>query len=157
MTGYFDINHFTLRPILVFSFILTLFGCYAIQLHDLVNRQRVDRSLRLINTHYFIILALNLITVAIKLLENTSSNINFIALLLFSSITLFFISLYLNSTYYSKGFFFTHQDTIIVTISLVLSGLIMLIGQNDWAILLGALIGSLGNFEMLIWKEKKAP
>ena len=46
MTGFFDVRHFTLRPVLVFAVILLLFGCYVIQIHELCDHHRVDRALR---------------------------------------------------------------------------------------------------------------
>ncbi len=140
MTEYFDVTHFTIQPILVFGLILGLFGCYTIQLHDLANRHRVDRSLRLIYTHYFMIIAINLITVAIELLENPSSNRFFVALLMIGSMTLFFASLYLDSAYYHKGFTFTKWDGIIALLSLALSGLIMVLGKEKEFLLLGLLL-----------------
>ena len=71
MTGFFDVKHFTLRPILVFAVILCLFGCYVTQIHFLCNHHRVDRSLRLMFSHYFIVIAVNLVTVALKFLERS--------------------------------------------------------------------------------------
>ena len=63
ITHFFDISSFTFIPILVFLVILTMFGSYVVQIHNLVNHHREERSLRLMFSHYFIVISINLITV----------------------------------------------------------------------------------------------
>lgn len=59
MTEFFDVKNFSIRPVLVFAIILLLFGCYVTQIHYLCDHQRVDRALRLMFSHYFVVIALN--------------------------------------------------------------------------------------------------
>lgn len=70
MTDYFDVHAFSLRPVLVFAVILSLFGGYVTQIHYLCNHHRTARSLRLMFSHYFIVISVNLVTIAFKFLEN---------------------------------------------------------------------------------------
>lgn len=155
MTDFFDVRNFSFRPILVFVIILALYGCYIIQIHWLCNHHRVDRSLRLMFSHYFIVISINLITVAFKFLENTESNKFFTAILMSAGLMLFFISLYANRYYYHKRFSFTIKDGVISFSSVVLGMVIMLLSKtNIYGFLIGALIAVTGNFGMLFYKYK---
>ena len=48
MTEYFDVHHFSLKPILVFAVLLGLFGGYVVQIHYLMEHERSERALKLI-------------------------------------------------------------------------------------------------------------
>lgn len=156
MTAFFDVNNFSLRPILVFAVILALFGCYVTQIHYLCNHHRVERSLRLMFSHYFIVIAVNLITIAFKFLENPESLRLFTAILMTSALVLFFVAIYANGIYYHDGFTFTKKDISISAVALIVGAVVMIIGRDSmYAFLCGTLITTFGNFAILLFKYKK--
>lgn len=155
MTDFFDVRNFSLRPIMVFAVILALFGCYVAQIHYLCNHHRTDRSLRLMFSHYFIVISVNLVTIAFKFLENPEADRLFTAGLMIVAFGLFFVSIYFNSTYYHDTFAFTKKDVLIAAAVLITGAIIMLIGRNGiYLFLAGALIAAAGNFARLLTKYK---
>lgn len=157
MTGFFDVKHVTLRPILVFAVILCLFGCYVTQIHYLCNHHRVDRSLRLMFSHYFIVIAVNLITVAFKFLENPEASHLFTAGLMIAALILFFAAIFSDSIYYHEKHRFGIKDAAESCGFLVIGAAVMLLVRSTiYGFLIGALITACGNFVMLLMKYKGA-
>lgn len=157
MTGFFDVKHVTLRPILVFAVILCLFGCYVTQIHYLCNHHRVDRSLRLMFSHYFIVIAVNLITVAFKFLENPEASHLFTAGLMIAALILFFAAIFSDSIYYHEKYRFGIKDAAESCGFLVIGAAVMLLVRSTiYGFLIGALITACGNFVMLLMKYKEA-
>ena len=155
MTGFFDVKHFTLRPILVFAVILCLFGCYVTQIHFLCNHHRVDRSLRLMFSHYFIVIAVNLVTVALKFLENPEASPPFTAGLMIAALLLFFAAIFSDSIYYHEKYRFGIRDAAASCGFLLIGAAIMLlVCSMIYGFLIGALIAACGNFVMLLMKYK---
>ncbi|GHV97810.1 hypothetical protein lacNasYZ03_18960 [Lactobacillus nasalidis] len=155
MTEYFDVQHFSMRPILTFTVILLLFGCYMLQLHSLCSHKRVERALRLMFTHYFILIALNLVTVGFHFLENPEADRMFTACLMIVSLAVFFTSILIDSAYYSAKYRFTGKDAGIAFASLAAGAAVMLVGRNNtYFFLIGELLAVLGTFCMLLWKWK---
>ena len=153
MTGFFDVRHFTLRPVLVFAVILLLFGCYVIQIHELCDHHRVDRALRLMFSHYFIVISLNLITVAFKFLENPEANRLLTAGLMSAAMLLFFTAVYSDSVYYHLRYRLTGRDVMIAAAALAAGSAFMFLMRNNvYGFLAGALIAAGGNFTMLFIK-----
>ena len=153
MTGFFDVRHFTLRPVLVFAVILLLFGCYVIQIHELCDHHRVDRALRLMFSHYFIVISLNLITVAFKFLENPEANRLLTAGLMSAAMLLFFTAIYSDSVYYHLRYRLTGRDVMIAAAALAAGSAFMFFLRNNvYGFLAGALIAAGGNFTMLFIK-----
>ena len=156
MTDFFDVKNFSLRPILVFAVILLLFGCYVTQIHYLCNHHRVDRALRLMFSHYFIVIAVNLVTVAFKFLENPEADRMFTAGLMAAAMLIFFISIYSDSIYYQERYRFGIQDIAISAAAVALGAAVMSLGKdNIYCFLVGAVIAAGGNFAMLLIKYKK--
>ena len=153
MTQFFDVKNFSLRPVLVFAVILLLFGCYVTQIHCLCDHHRVDRALRLMFSHYFVVIALNLATVAFKFLENPEASRLFTTGLMMAAIILFFISIYSDSIYYHIRFRFEKRD-LIYTTAITMAGcvLMMLLRNNTYGFLAGALTVAGGNFVLLLAK-----
>lgn len=151
MTDFFDVTHFSMSPVLVFAVMLALFGCYVVQIHYLCNHHRVDRSLRLMYSHYFIVIAVNLVTVAFKFLENPEANPMFTAILMIGALVLFYISIYSNKVYYYEKFEFGLKDMVAASVFLLIGGTIML-NFTGIMFLVGALIATGGNFVMLLKK-----
>lgn len=157
MTGFFDVKHVTLRPILVFAVILCLFGCYVTQIHYLCNHHRVDRSLRLMFSHYFIVIAVNLITVAFKFLENPEASHLFTAGLMIAALILFFAAIFSDSICYHEKYRFGIKDAAESCGFLVIGAAVMLLVRSTiYGFLIGALITACGNFVMLLMKYKGA-
>lgn len=155
MTEYFDVHHFSLRPILVFLIILLLFGCYVIQFHVLCNHQRTARALRLMFTHYFIVISINLVTIAFKFLENPDSDRFFTAVLMTVALTIFFLSILADSEYYYERLRLTGRDVGISAASLAAGAAVMLAGNNHtYLFLCGSLMAVCGNICMLYGKYK---
>lgn len=155
MTEYFDVRHFSMRPILVFAVILTLFGCYMVQLHVLCSHRRVERALRLMFTHYFIVISLNLITIGFHFLENPTAGRMFTACLVICALIMFFVCILLNSAYYDKQYVLPGSDIGITAVSLAAGAVIMMTGRhNTYLFLTGEWIAVFGIFLMLLWKWK---
>ena len=156
MTGFFDVKHFTLRPILVFAVILALFGCYVTQIHFLCNHHRVDRSLRLMFSHYFIVIAVNLVTVAFRFLENPEASHLFTAWLMIAALILFFAAIFSDSIYYHEKYRFGIKDAAASCGFLLIGAAVMLLVRSTiFGFLIGALIAACGNFVMLLMKYKE--
>ncbi len=155
MTDFFNVKDFSLRPIMVFAVILALFGCYVTQIHYLCNHHRTDRSLRLMFSHYFIVLSVNLVTIAFKFLENPEADRLFTTGLTIAAFALFFVSVFSNSAYYYDRFAFTKKDMLITAAVLMAGAIIMLIERDSICLfLIGALIAAAGNFAQLLVKYK---
>lgn len=153
MTRFFDVHQLSLLPILIFAVMLLMFGCYVIQMHVLCNHHRVDRALRLMFTHYFIVIAINLVTVGFELLNNSESNRMFVALLTICALAVFYISIYANSGYYFNDLAFTLNDGIISAVSLVIGGVLMvLLRDSNIGMMCGLLVPVICNFVMLLRK-----
>ena len=156
MTAFFDVRNFSLRPILVFAVILALFGCYVAQIHYLCNHHRTDRSLRLMFSHYFIVIAVNLVTIALKFLENAEADRLFTAILMVVALGMFFIAIYSDCIYYHERFVLVVRDMILSAASLFIGAIIMILGRNNvYVFLIGTLIAVIGNFGMLLYKYRK--
>lgn len=156
MTHFFDIGSFDLVPILVFFIIITMFGSYVVQIHDLMNHHREERSLRLMFSHYFIVISINLVTVAFELVHNGEINPWIAGGLLIISLIVFYISIMANKEYYHKGIELTGKDIILMgAVTLIGALLILLFIDNLYAFLIGALIITFGNFEILLSKYQK--
>lgn len=153
MTEFFDVKNFSMRPVLVFAVILLLFGCYVTQIHCLCNHHRVDRALRLMFSHYFVVIALNLVTVAFKFLENPEASRLFTAVLMMAAVILFFIAIYSDSIYYHSRFRFEKKD-LIYAAAVTMAGcvLLLLLKNNTYGFLAGALVAAGGNFVLLLAK-----
>lgn len=156
MTEYFDVTHFTLKPILVFAVILSLFGCYVLQIHYLCRHARVERALRLMFSHYFIVIAVNLITVSFKFLENEEADRTFTAVLMVAAIILFFVSIFADRRYYDKKFTFGMKDIGVSLLCMLVGGVtVILLCNYIYAFLIGILIMTCGNFFALLVKYKR--
>jgi low temperature requirement protein LtrA len=156
MTGFFDPARPTLRPVLVFLLIALMYGGYVLQLHVLSERRRVDRALRLMFSHYLIVMAVNLVTVSLLLLENSSANRTFVAVLMLASLAVFYAAMYADSVYYRPGTTFTGADGSAAVMFLLVGGAVMLLPWpgNGYGVLTGALTVAAGNFVMLERKRR---
>ncbi|MBQ9227918.1 MAG: low temperature requirement protein A [Eubacterium sp.] len=156
ITGFFDTKQFSVIPIGIFAMILSLFGSYVVQLHSLCNHHRVERSLRLMFSHYFIVISINLITVDLKLFQSQNANHAFVAGMIIAALLLFYVSIFSDSIYYKEGFSFNKKDSFISLTLMLLGGLpLILLRDSVSAYLIGVLIITGSNFAMLLLKKMK--
>ena len=125
------------------------------QIHYLCDHHRVERGLRLMFSHYFIVIAVNLITVAFKLLENPASSRHFTATLMIVATALFFIALYTDSAYNFASFHFRKRDMFIAALWLIVGAAFLLASNRSMTLfLMGALLAAGGNLTLLLAKLK---
>ena len=156
LTHFFDVENFTIVPILVFFIVLTMFGSYVIQIHNLMEHHRVERSLRLMFSHYFIVISINLVTVAFELIHNGDVHHLFAAVLMIISLSIFYVSIMANKEYYKQSIKLTKKDIIkMIVVTVVGIAIILIFISNLYAFLVGSLIITFGNFEILLMKQKR--
>lgn len=157
MTHFFEVRSFDLVPILVFLIIITMFGSYVVQIHDLVNHHREERSLRLMFSHYFIVISINLVTVAFELIHSGEINYWIPSLMLIISLIVFYLSIMANKEYYYEGIKLTRKNIFsMVLVTLIGSFVILGFIGSLYGFLIGALIITFGNFEILLDKYQKS-
>jgi low temperature requirement protein LtrA len=156
LTHFFDAANFSIVPILVFLIVITMFGSYVVQIHRLMEHNRVERSLRLMFSHYFIIISINLVTVALELIHGGSVNHWFAGALMIVSLFVFYISIMANKEYYRQNIKLTKVDILIMTMVFAIGTAIILIFISSlYAFLCGSLIITFGNFLILLMKYKR--
>ena len=156
LTHFFDVANFTLVPILVFFIVLTMFGGYVVQIHNLMEHHRVERSLRLMFSHYFIVISINLVTVALELVHSGDVNPVFAAGLMMVSLVIFYVSIMVNKEYYKENIKLTKKDILEMIMTTLLGIVVILIFiSNLYAFLIGSLIITFGNFTILLMKQKR--
>ena len=153
ISHFFDVTSFNITPILVFLIIISMFGFYVVQIHELMNHMRNERSLRLMFSHYFIVISINLITVAFEWLYSGEVNNTLISLVTIISLIIFYISVLANKEYYRSNVKLLKSDIIKMILVSICGILITLIFINiEYAFYIGILVMTLGNF--LVIHEK---
>ena len=156
LTHFFDVSNFSLVPILLFFIVLAMFGSYVIQIHRLAEHMRVERALRLMFSHYFIIISINLVTVAFELIYAGEVNTIFVSMLMIVSLMIFYISIMVNKEYYRQNIKLTKRDILkMVMVFIIGTAIILIFISNLYAFLAGSLIITLGNFMILLMKYKR--
>ena len=156
MTYFFDITSLNLRSFLVFFIVLSMFAAYVIQIHRLMDHHREEMGFKLMFTHYFIIISINLITVVFELLHSGEFDPLFESIVMIISLIVFYISLMANKSYYKDGIVFTRNDSIKMIISVAIGSLIMLLFNDaPHGFLLGVLVVTCGNFIVLAQIQQK--
>ena len=121
-----------------------MFGSYRIQIHNLVNHYCVERSLRLMFSHYFIIISINLITVAFEWLHLGGVNLYLNT------------SIMENKPYYKEGIKFLNGDLVKMLLFTAVGSFVILFSmENIYIFLVGILIITLGNLSVLAKIQKK--
>ena len=156
MTYFFDVTSFNISSILVFLIVISMFGSYVIQIHNLVNHHRVERSLRLMFSHYFIIISINLMTVAFEWLHSGEVNPHLEIGVMIISLIVFYASIMANKPYYKEGIKFLNGDLVkMILFTAVGSFVILFSMENIYLFLSGILIITLGNLSVLAKIQKK--
>lgn len=155
LAHFFDVANFNFIPILVFFIVLAMFGSYVIQIHRLMEHMRVERALRLMFSHYFIIISINLVTVAFELIHSGEVNPYFVSALMIISLIVFHVSIMANREYYKQNIKLNKKDILEMIIVFVVGITIILIFISDlYAFLIGSLCITFGNFLVLLKKYK---
>lgn len=156
ITHFFDTTNFNLIPILVFFIILMMFASYVVQIHRLMEHMRVERALRLMFSHYFVIISINLVTVAFELTQAGNVNHYLTGAMMIISLLVFYISILVNKEYYKEGISLTKNDMLAMgVVFLTGSAIILIFIGNFYAFLIGSLIITFGNFAVLYMKYKR--
>lgn len=156
ITHFFDTTNFNLIPILVFFIILMMFASYVVQIHRLMEHRRVERALRLMFSHYFVIISINLVTVAFELTQAGNVNHYLTGAMMIISLLVFYISILVNKEYYKEGISLTKNDMLAMgVVFLTGSAIILIFIGNFYAFLIGSLIITFGNFAVLYMKYKR--
>lgn len=157
LTHFFDTTKFSFIPILVFLVILTMFGSYVIQIHRLMEHQRVERSLRLMFSHYFIVISINLVTVALELIHSGEVNSLFASGLMITSLIVFYLSIMTNKEYYKENVKLTKREIVLMIVTTIVGiAVILIFVSNLYAFLMGSLIITFGNLKILLIKHKES-
>ena len=156
MTRFFNIHHITQVSWSVFITVFLMFGCYVIQVHRLCNHHRDDTGKRLMFSHYFIILAVNLVTVAYLLFSDPESDRLFTASLMTVSLLLFFVGIMSNSPYYDERYPHSFKDYLVVLAFIALGAFVMFTFMDtERGISAGAFIAVVGNLMVLSYRYIK--
>lgn len=156
MTSFFDVTRFTIEPIIVFGILLSLYGSYVVQIHYLMEHHRTERALRLMFSHYFIVIAVNLITVALKLAGEAEISRLFLAVMMSAAVVIFYIAIMANRAYYKSEYTFNGKDTLKMAIVIAMGIAAMaLFRNNTYAFLFSTLFISVSCFILLIIKYHK--
>ena len=156
ISHFFDVTTFNITPILVFLIIISMFGFYVVQIHELMEHMRIERSLRLMFSHYFIVISINLVTVAFEWLHTGEVSYTTISLLTITSLIIFYISSLANKEYYSNDVKLLKNDIIKMILVSSCGILITLIFTNiRYGFYLGILVMTIGNFLVIYKKYKK--
>ena len=156
LTHFFDTSNFNFIPILVFFIVLSMFGSYVIQIHNLMEHHRVERSLRLMFSHYFVVISINLVTVALELIHSGEVNHYFAGGLMIISLIVFYLSIMANKEYYKQNIKLTKKDIMLMlTVTVIGIAIILIFISNLYAFLVGSLIITFGNFSVLFRKQKR--
>lgn len=151
----FDEAGFGAASIMTFACVIALFGCYVVQVHDLVEHRQVRRGLRMIYCHFLIVIAVNLFTVSLNLLLEDPRPTAAVCAIAALALSVFFLSLFLLSTYHRSTVTFSRRDwtvlTVIVTAgcALTFSGT----GVGILGFLAGPLLAAAGVLSLLLTKE----
>ena len=132
-----------------------MFGSYVIQIHRLMEHHRVERALRLMFSHYFIVISINLVTVALELIHTGEVNHLFASGLMIVSLVIFYLSIMANKEYYKQNIKLTKRDALMmIGTTIVGIAVILIFISNLYAFLIGSLIITFGNFGVLLMKFK---
>ncbi len=154
MTGYFDVSGFTIVPLMVFGVILLQFGSYVTQIHNLVEHHSQQRGLLLMFSHYFIVIAVNMMTVALKLPEEGHFEGWAITGMMVISLVMFYVALGANRRYYKEGVVASTAEKAVNVAGIVVGCVVVLASNADiYPFLTGTLIVAASNFGVLARRQ----
>lgn len=156
ISQFFDITNFSFFPTALFTIILLLFTCYVLQIHYLTEHFQVHRALRMMFSHYFIVIAINMLTISFKFLVINNSDHYFIAFHTVFALGMFFISIFIDSIYYKTGLNFSIKDWIVFAVSILIGIFVLIIFiEPVWGLVAGCYTIIIPNLVLLIMKRCK--
>lgn len=152
---FFQRFSFGVESTLVFCVIITLFGAYVVQMHNLVEHHARQRGLLLIYSHFFLVICINLFTVCLNVVVEEGHADALSCALAAVSLAGFFVCLFANSVYYRDGVRFALRDAVTYG-AIVLVGTVVMLAPSESAVLLlaGSLVSSGGCFAVLLARDK---
>ncbi|MGV2875680.1 low temperature requirement protein A [Macrococcus capreoli] len=100
LASIFSIHHFDPMTILQFTIVVLLFWTYWIKTEQFMNHHQMTRGFLLYHSHIIIFLALGMFNAAMVLSENPDINDWFKIVLMYGSLTLYFIGYFVNFPYF---------------------------------------------------------
>ena len=152
MAKFFDVTNVTALPFFMFMFVLLMFGNYVVQVHYVMNHHRINDGRVLTHTHYFMVIAINMMTVSLLFYGNEEADRLFTSLMLIASQFVFYIALEVTSYYNRPQFRFSWKEFAASMIVVAIGGAII-VGFMDYnGFIIGALFTSVGNF-YIKWRK----
>lgn len=135
MTGLFDVQHFSLAPILVFVNVLLLFATYVSFIHTMIDHHlNGSRAMPFVYLHFVMIIAVNGLTISMSVLcHSLAGGLGLIAV----SEVAFYAALVGNNVYARKPEKLTPVDFLLITTAIA-------VGLVVCAMFSSSLIGILG-------------
>ncbi len=143
---FFNIQKFSIEPLLLFLILISLFGSYAIQTEYMIEHHRKTRGTILMYAHFFIVISLNLLVTGVSLLleiEGSSWQMKAIVAL---SVVIFLISFQANNHYVKEKNLLSRKDINWLWLSIFFGGVLFLFSESHFMILLGILLITTTNF-----------
>lgn len=146
---------FGLWSVLVFLDVVAMFGCYVVLVHNLGDHQRQHRGLRLIYSHFFVVIAVNLFTVSINILAEGGRTRPRICVMAAIALAVFFACLAMLTHYHKEEVSFSLREQLGFMGSVVLGIVVSLLGTPGGitVFLVGPLIAASGCFVILRNKD----
>jgi len=147
---------FSAASLMTFGCIIGLFGCYVVQMHNLVNHHQAQRGLRMIYCHFFIVIAVNLFTVSLNLLVEDPRPTVAVCTIAAVSLAVFFLCLLLLSAYHRDDVSFAVRDYATIVLVVVIGAALTFLGMAGGitAFLAGPALASAVSFFYLLARDK---
>lgn len=121
-----------------------------------MDHHREERSLRLMFSHYFLVISINLVTVALELIHSGEISHWFVSGLMIISLIVFYVSIMVNREYYFESVDLSRKNILSMALITILGILVILtFVDNLYGFLSGVLIITGGNLAILFSKYQK--
>jgi low temperature requirement protein LtrA len=153
ITGFFTVSEISAVSVMIFLTLIFMFGSYVAQVHYICNHHQLKRSSAITASHYFIVLSINLVTVALLYFKDDSADHLFTACLMSASLAMFHVALLSTSSLNLPEFSCGRHD-MLKSLALVGAGASVIFAFMDgpYGFIVGSLVATGGNFYML-WRK----
>lgn len=153
ITGFFEVSKLSIASPMVFMILIFMFGSYVAQVHYICNHHQIKKVSAITVSHYFIIIAINMVTVALLYFESDEANHLFTAGLMMVSILVFYLSLHSTSLLNSPEFKSTWKE-FALSMLFIAAGAAIVFGfmESPYGFLIGSLVAAGGNL-YLFWHK----
>ncbi|KRL79275.1 hypothetical protein FC17_GL000540 [Secundilactobacillus paracollinoides DSM 15502 = JCM 11969] len=125
MADYFELNQFSLIPMVVFLSVMMLFGSYVLQIHYVIEHRQSTRGLVLMYSHFLIVISLNMLTAALTAIREELDS--FWLIFIITSLVIFYLPLSANSIYEKERYSLRVSGFLIKGTILIVGGLAWLL------------------------------